>query len=174
MFFLEEFYKDGAIVRDINHTFLALIPKTKNPGNLGEFRPISLVGAMYKILAKVLANCIRRVMSSIIGDFQMVFVKGRQIIDSFIIAEEIIHKWRKDKEGGLLVKLDFEKAYDSVDHAFLDSMMVNMGFGDHWRGWIRNCISSPLLSVLVNGSPTSQFGLQRGLRQDDPLSPFLF
>ena len=72
------------------------------------------------------------------------------------------------------MKLDFEKAYDSVDHGFLDSMLENIGVSDYWRGWIRHCISSPLLSVLVNGSPTPQFGLEIGLRQGDPLSPFLF
>ncbi|KAK0583049.1 hypothetical protein LWI29_032852 [Acer saccharum] len=78
------------------------------------------------------------------------------------------------KRGGLMVKLDFEKAYDSVDHKFLDNMLCDMDFGRKWREWIRNCISSPGLSVLVNGSPTFDFGMERGFRQGDPLSPFLF
>ena len=72
------------------------------------------------------------------------------------------------------MKLDFEKAYDSVDHTFLDDIMGEMGFGRKWRLWMRSCITSPLLSVLVNGSPTRQFELEKGLRQGDPLSPFLF
>ena len=84
----------------------------------------------------------------------MAFVKGRNILDGFIIAEEIIHHWKKGKEGGLIVKLDFEKAYDSVDHTFLDDLLRDMGFGSKWRLWMRYCISTPLLSVLVNGSPT--------------------
>ncbi|KAK3229173.1 hypothetical protein Dsin_001054 [Dipteronia sinensis] len=78
----------------------------------------------------------------------MAFVRNRQIIDGFVIAEEIIHKWKKDKEGGLLVKLDFKKAYDSIDHYLLDHMMEGMGFGFKWRNWMWNCISSPSLSVL--------------------------
>ncbi|KAK3222107.1 hypothetical protein Dsin_009132 [Dipteronia sinensis] len=78
------------------------------------------------------------------------------------------------KEGGLLVKLDFEKAYDSVDHTFLDSLLEGMGFGCKWRQWMSSCISSPMFSVFVNGSPTQQFSLQRCLCQGDPLSPFLF
>ncbi|KAI9153519.1 hypothetical protein LWI28_012562 [Acer negundo] len=73
-------------------------------------RPISLIGSMYKILAKVLANRLKLVMDSVIREFQMAFVKNRQILDSFVIAEEIIHMWKKDNKGGLLVKLDFEKA----------------------------------------------------------------
>ncbi|KAK3175723.1 hypothetical protein Dsin_032610 [Dipteronia sinensis] len=90
---------------------------------MGDFRPISLVGAMYKVLAKVLANRMRNVMQSVIEDYQMAFIKNRQILDSFVIAEEVIHKWKTEKDGGLLVKLDFEKAYDSVDHTFVDNML---------------------------------------------------
>ncbi|KAK3231168.1 hypothetical protein Dsin_003049 [Dipteronia sinensis] len=84
---------------------------------------------MYKVLAKVLDNRFRNIMKSIIGESQMAFVKNRQKSDSLVIAEDIVHSWKSDKEGGLLVKLDFEKTYNSVDHGFLDSMMEEMGFG---------------------------------------------
>ena len=124
--------------------------------------PISLVGSMYKILAKILANRLKRVMNSVIGEAQMAFVQGRQITDSLVIAEEIINKWKWEKTGGLVIKIDFEKAYNSVDHGFLDSMMGEMGFGAKWRRWIYDCISTPMLSILVNGCPTDQFGVGRG------------
>ena len=90
------------------------------------------------------------------------------------MAEEIIHSWRNHKVGGPLVKLDFEKAYDFVDHSFLDAILEDMDFGNKWRSLISSCISTLLLSVLVNGSPTEEFALERGLRQRDLLSPFLF
>ncbi|KAK3217875.1 hypothetical protein Dsin_011845 [Dipteronia sinensis] len=109
MNFLAEFYLDGATVKAINQTFITLIPKCSRLGSLKDFRPISLVTSMYKLLAKVLANRVKKVMGSIIGEVQMAFVSGRQIIDGFVIAEEIIHKWKNDKNGGLLVKL-FVKA----------------------------------------------------------------
>ncbi|KAK2654442.1 hypothetical protein Ddye_014298 [Dipteronia dyeriana] len=131
-----------------------------------DYRPISLVRSLYKILAKVLANRMKKVIGSVVGDFQMAFVRNRQTLDNFIIAEEIIHHWKKSKKGGLLVKLDFEKAYDSLDHNFLDDIMGDMGFGAKWRQWIKCCISTPLLSVLVNGFPTRQF-------KSGPFSPFL-
>ncbi|KAK2639890.1 hypothetical protein Ddye_027685 [Dipteronia dyeriana] len=91
----------------------------------------------------------------VIDDIQMVFVDNRQILDSFLVAEEIVHKWRRDKEGRLLVKLNFEKAYDSVDHSFLDNMLEAMGFGLKWRSWIRCCIESPTLSVLLEVARSS-------------------
>ncbi|KAK3198236.1 hypothetical protein Dsin_021651 [Dipteronia sinensis] len=104
----------------------------------------------------------------------MVFVKNRQIIDSFAIANEIIHSWKSDSREGLVVKLDFEKAYDNVDHSFLDFVMELMGFGQQWRKWMFSCVSLTSLSVLVNGSLTEQYCIERGLRQNDPLSLFLF
>ncbi|KAK3220120.1 hypothetical protein Dsin_014090 [Dipteronia sinensis] len=172
--FLKEFFKDGSIVKELNNTFIALIPKVSKPTTLKEFRPISLVGSKYKILAKILANRIKKVMNSVIGENQMAFIQNRQLVDSYVIAKEIIQNWRKEMEGGLIVKIDFEKAYDSVDFQFLDTMMEGMGFGYRWRQWIRCCISTPAMSILVNGSPTPQFKIERGLRQGDLLSPFLF
>ncbi|KAK0594545.1 hypothetical protein LWI29_014617 [Acer saccharum] len=174
MNFLEEFHRDGRVVKELNRSFIALIPKYVKPKTMKDFRPISLVGSFYKILAKILANRLRRVIGTVVGETQMAFIKDRHILDGFVIAEEIIHYWKKGKEGGLMVKLDFEKAYDSVDHSFLDDILGDMGFGQKWRQWMRHCIASPRISVLVNGSPTREFGLERGLRQGDHLSPFLF
>ncbi|KAK3197937.1 hypothetical protein Dsin_021352 [Dipteronia sinensis] len=129
---------------------------------------------MYKVLANMLSNRLKDVMDSINGETQMAFIKNNQILDSFVIAKEIIQLWKKDNNSGLHVKVDFEKAYDSVDHGFLDSMMRDMDFSLRWRQWMKNCIATPMLSVLVNGSHTSQFGKERVLHQGNLISPFLF
>ena len=133
-----------------------------------------MVGSFYKLVPKVLSNRLKLVMNLVIGPTQMAFVKDLQILDSLVIADEVIHSWKKGGNGGLLVKLDFKKAYDSVSHGFLIKVLYRMGFGFRWQDWIKGCISSPSKSVLVNVSPMKQFLIQRGLRQGDHLSPFLF
>jgi hypothetical protein len=134
----------------------------------------NLVGSLYKILAKVLANRLKVVMGTIIADTQTSFVKNRQILDGILIANEVVDEARKAKKELMLFKVDFEKAYDSVDWGYLDAVMQKMAFSVLWRKWIKECVSTATASILVNGSPTDQFPLQRGLRQGDPLSPFLF
>ncbi|KAK2662299.1 hypothetical protein Ddye_000873 [Dipteronia dyeriana] len=97
--------------KDINNMFIALFPKCGTPESLSDYRPIRFVNSTYKILANVLANRLKTVMGEIINECQSTFVRNRHIMDSFVVAEEMIHSWKRDKEGGLVIKLDFEKAY---------------------------------------------------------------
>ena len=140
MQFLGEFHRNGRLTKGINGTFIALIPKVESPQRLNDFRPISLVGSMYKILAKVLANRLRSIIGSVISDTQYAFVKGRQILYGILVANEVVDDARRCKKELLLFKVDFEKAYDSIDWSYLDEVKYKMGFPIMWRKWIKECI----------------------------------
>ncbi|GKV26502.1 hypothetical protein SLEP1_g35790 [Rubroshorea leprosula] len=172
--FFREFHQNSRLVRGLNSSFLTLIPKKLSPRELKDFRPISLIGCMYKLLAKVLANRLKEVMPVIISETQSAFVGGRQLVDSVLVLNEVVDEVRKRKQPAFVFKADFQKAYDCVNWSFLDWMSGAFGFGEKWRGWIKECLSTAWMSVLVNGSPTKEFEMGKGLRQGDPLSPFLF
>jgi hypothetical protein len=174
MSFLNEFHGSAALPKAFTASFLTLIPKKDHPQALSDYRPICLVNSMYKILSKVLAGRLKIVLGKLISNVQSAFIPNRQILDGVLVVNELIDLAKRRKDKCLLFKVDFERAYDTVNWQFLDYMMRRMGFAEGWRRWIRACVFHSSMSVLVNGSPTNEFHVGKGLRQGDPLSPFLF
>ncbi|GKA56638.1 putative RNA-directed DNA polymerase [Tanacetum coccineum] len=121
------FWEKMEISRWCNASFVTIIPKVSDPIGLGDFRPISLIGCYYKIIAKVLAERVKRVVGNVVGDVQNAFIKGRYILDGVLIANETMEYLKKKRERGLIFKVDFEKAYDSINWKFLLNIMKRMG-----------------------------------------------
>ncbi|KAK2442416.1 hypothetical protein QL285_013611 [Trifolium repens] len=170
----DQFAGNDCLPRCLLSYFLTLIPKVKSPQELGDFRPISLLGCWYKILAKVLATRLANVIGKLIPKTQSAFLKGRQLVEGVVVVNEVIDYAKKSGKKCVILKVDFEKAYDSVEWEFLDYMLMRFGFSHKWRNWMKACIGAGSLSVLVNGSPTEEVHIKRGLKQDDPLAPLLF
>ena len=123
MLMFNDFFKLGKFMRCMNLAFIVLVPKKTGAEDLKDFRPISLVNSLYKLISKVLANRIKKVMSQLVNKAQNAFVKGRQILDASLIANEIIDSTTKKKETGMLCKLDIEKAYDHISWKFLFAVL---------------------------------------------------
>ena len=158
----------GVMPLKFNDTHICLIPKTKNPQKITEYRLISLCNAVYRVLAKVLANCLKKILPEIVSEAQSASVPRRLITDNVLIAFETMHHIklrRKGKEGLMAIKLDMSKAFDRVEWDCLARVMQKMGFHDRWISIIMMCITSVSYSVLINGEPNGKIIPSRGIRQ---------
>ncbi|XP_050386206.1 uncharacterized protein LOC126802601 [Argentina anserina] len=172
----DDAFKNCSIPQGLNHTIITLVPKVEGPQHMVNFRPISLCTTIYKVISKIIVARIRPLMMNLISPNQVSYVPGRNISDNIMVAQEILFKFKKSsgKQGFFAWKVDLSKAYDRLSWNFIEMVLYDAKFPHSLVKLIMHCISSVSFQISLNGELSESFQGQRGIRQGDPLSPYIF
>jgi hypothetical protein len=159
-----DFYNNNLDIKRLNYGVITLVPKLKEANNIKHFRPICLLNVDFKCFTKVLTNRLILVAKKIISKNQIGFIQGRNILEGVVVLHELLHELRTSKKRGLILKLDFEKAYDRVSWSFLEQTMIGKVFPSIWIKWVMSTVRGGKVCVNVNGERSPYFKTFRGLR----------
>lgn len=172
---VQSVFRFGFLPKGINSTILALIPKKLDSMEMKDYRPIACCNVIYKVVSKILANRLKKILPRIITESQSAFVQGRLLMENVLLASELVKGYHKENiSPRCVMNIDISKAFDSVQWEFVLKSLRTWGFPEKFIHWIKLCITSPWFSVQVNGDLAGYFQSSRGLRQGCSLSPYLF
>jgi hypothetical protein len=172
---IKGFFLSGLLLKEVNATIITLVPKMINPSSIGDFRPIACCNVIYKCITKIIANRMLPLLRDLVSMNQSAFIPNRSISENVLLAQEIVRNYHKETgKPRCAMKVDLMKAYDSVNWEFMIHCLHCFGFPMKFLNWIKECITSPRFSICLNGTLVGYFEGKKGLRQGDPLSPYLF
>ncbi|KAJ8425385.1 hypothetical protein Cgig2_018474 [Carnegiea gigantea] len=169
---IHHFFSTSHLPSYYGHTKLVLLPKTASPSNAREFRPVSCRLVFYKSIAKLLALRLKRVLPVLIQANQSAFVPEREILLNILISQDIVRGYtRKGISPRCLLKLDLQKAFDSVRWSFIKQLLQSLHFPTIFVDWIMACLQATSFTIYIHGKKGSTLPAGKGLKQGDPLSP---
>jgi len=140
---VQSFAEGGSWPKGTNASFITLVLKVVNPQLLNDFRSISLVEIVYKIVSKILCSRLKRVLDKVIDPGKSAFLEGRGLLDSVVVANETLEEVKRNKKECVVFKVEYEKGYDSVRWEFIYYMLGRLGFYRKWIEWVKNCLELP-------------------------------
>ena len=166
----------GVMPSYLNHTLISLIPKCVGADCLSKFRPIGPCNNIYKVITKIIILRLCPLLDKLISPLQTAFVPGKKDLDNMIIVQELVHSFslKRGNSSFMAIKIDLEKAYDRLEWQFIRDMLIFFKILEDLAKLIMSCITTSSISVLLNGGKLEHFLPSHGIRQGDPLSPYIF
>lgn len=159
------FFVSGSLLKQINHTTIALVPKSDHASTVSDYRPIACCNVSCKVISKIITARLAPVLNSIIDPAQSAFVEGRSMIENIHLAQELFRKYhRKRTSPRCIIKVDLRKAYDSVSWSFLKSVLQGLNFPNEFVRWVMQCVSTTSYSIALNGGLNGLFKGAKGLK----------
>ncbi|CAI5479828.1 unnamed protein product [Closterium sp. Yama58-4] len=174
MALVRDFTATGAVPGKVKEVVTILLHKKGDKDQLSNYRPITLLSFAYKILAKVIADRVKKVLHRVISPEQYGFIPGRRLTDGVALVADIIDAAKNGEEDWYLLLVDFQKAFDSVSRDFVFHVLHRMGFPPRMVTWIRGLHAGTTTKMLVNGWLGAGIEVVSGVRQECPLAPYLF
>jgi hypothetical protein len=174
MALFREFHRGDLPLYSLNFGTIILLPKCREAEKIQQYNPICLLNVSFKIFIKVATNRVTQIAQKVISPSQTAFLPGRNIMEGVIILHETIHEMHRKKHNNLILKIDFEKAYDKIKWSFVQQTLRIKGFSPKWCKWVASFMEGGHVGIKINDQVRQNFETKYGVRQGDPLSPILF